>query len=85
MIYKIFHITKYHVVENIGKFTYLDYLEENTLANNLQMKYRYGKFCKFKGETLPISHQFANVSPHKVFHYTEYTLPVYEYFDSEMP
>ena len=35
---------------NIGKFTYLDYLEEKTLANSLQMKYKYGKFHKFEGE-----------------------------------
>ena len=47
--------------ENIGEFTYLGYLKEKTLVNNLQVKYRCGKFCKFEGEikTLAISHHFA--------------------------
>ena len=27
--------------ENIGKFSYLDYLEEKSLANGLQIKYGY--------------------------------------------
>ena len=31
------------VGENIGEFSCLDYLEEKTLANSLQMKYGYEK------------------------------------------
>ena len=31
----------YRIAENIGKFSYLAYLEERTLANCLQIKYEY--------------------------------------------
>ena len=36
--------------ENIGEFSYIDYLEEKALVNVLQIKYRYRIFCKFEGK-----------------------------------
>ena len=48
--------------QNIGEFSCLDYLEENTLANGLQIKYGYRMFCKFEGENFgdwPLIHQIC--------------------------
>ena len=33
--------TKFHIVENIGEFSYLDYLEEKSLTNGLIMANGY--------------------------------------------
>ena len=45
----------YHIAENvsgknIGKFNYLDHLEEKALANDVQIKDGYRIYCKFEGE-----------------------------------
>ena len=39
------------VGENIGEFSYFDYLEKKTLANGLQIKYGHLIFRKFEGES----------------------------------
>ena len=44
------------VGQNIGKFSYLDYLVEKTLANGLQIKYGYS--INLWEEALAIGHQF---------------------------
>ena len=48
--------------ENFGKFRYLDYLGEKTLANSLfQINTEIKASVKFREKTLAIGHQFANV------------------------
>lgn len=53
---------KYCMVENIGEFRYLDYLEEKVLANSLVMDIKVSLYLREK--TLVICQQiakFANV------------------------
>ena len=38
------------MAENIGEISLLGYLEEKTLANKLQIKYKNLIICKFEGE-----------------------------------
>ena len=46
--------------ENIGEISYLDYLEEKTLANGLQMKAMgIEYYVNLREKTLAIGHQFA--------------------------
>ena len=56
--------------QNIGKFSYLDYFGEKTLANGLQIKYGYS--ISLWEEALAIGHQFikfANFSPANIVCY----------------